>query len=111
MPRRAAAAARRGGEFGTGLAGVGGLEDLAAAARAQFMERGFARVAAVGAIGQRFRMEDRPFVVSVRSICLGKPRSRPALLFRLYGREGYPKRQKEFDSCVVDCVTRHCGHD
>ena len=50
MPRRAAAGARGGAKFVAGLAGVGGLEDLAAA-----IGRGFAREGAVGAIGQGFR--------------------------------------------------------
>ncbi len=53
MPRRAAAGARRRAEFGAGLAGVGRLEDLAAAARD--VERRLARLDAVGAKRQRFR--------------------------------------------------------
>ena len=51
MPWRAAAGARRGAEFGAGLAGVGGLEDFAAGARAGVVARGFA----AGAVGQGFR--------------------------------------------------------
>jgi hypothetical protein len=50
MPRRTAAGARRGAEFGAGLAGVGGLEDFAAGAGA-VVARGFA----AGAVGQGFR--------------------------------------------------------
>src|ERR1700722_18428846 len=54
MARRAAAGARGGAEFGAGLAGVGGLEDLAAGAGA-VVGRGFARRRAAGAAGQGFR--------------------------------------------------------
>ena len=46
----AAARSRRGPELGAGLAGVGGLEDFAAAA-----EVGLGRIGAVGAEGQGFR--------------------------------------------------------
>jgi hypothetical protein len=49
VPRRAAAGARRGAEFGAGLARVGGLEDFAAGAGA-VVARGFAaRAVASGA--------------------------------------------------------------
>src|ERR1700738_2462143 len=50
MPRRAAAGAGGGAEFGAGLTRIGRLEDFAAAAR--IVERGFARAGAVRAIGQ-----------------------------------------------------------
>ena len=49
MPRRAAAGPWRGAELGAGLAGVGGLEDFAAAA-----EVGLGWSGAVGAEGQGF---------------------------------------------------------
>jgi hypothetical protein len=55
MPRRAAAGARGGAEFWTGLARVGRLEDFAAAARTGVVRRRFARAGAAGAIGQGFR--------------------------------------------------------
>jgi hypothetical protein len=51
MPRCAAAGTRRGAELRAGLAGVGGLEDLAAGAGAGVVARGFA----AGAVGQGFR--------------------------------------------------------
>src|SRR5205085_5781232 len=54
MPRRAAAGAGGGAEFGAGLARVGWLEDFAAGARA-LVARRFARVRAAGPIGQGFR--------------------------------------------------------
>ena len=53
MPRRTARGARGGPELRAGLAGVGGLEDLAAGAGV--VGRGFARRRAVGAEGQGFR--------------------------------------------------------
>jgi hypothetical protein len=55
MARCAAAGAGGGAEFGAGLARVGGLEDLALAAGADVVGRGFALGPAAGAIGQRFR--------------------------------------------------------
>ena len=56
MPRRAAGGARGGAKFGAGLARVGGLEDLAAAAGTRpVVERWLARRRAVGAEGQGFR--------------------------------------------------------
>lgn len=55
MSRRAAAGTGGGAEFGAGLARVGRLEDLAAAARAGVVERGFLGAGAVGTIGQGFR--------------------------------------------------------
>ena len=54
MPRRAAAAPRRGSELRAGLAGVGGLEDFAAG-RGALVARGFARFSAAWAVGQGFR--------------------------------------------------------
>jgi hypothetical protein len=54
MPRRAAGGAGGGAELGAGLAGVGRLEDFAAAAWAVVIWRGFARACAAGAIGQGF---------------------------------------------------------
>ena len=53
MPRGAARRSRRGAEFGTGLARVGGLEDLAAGGWTLLVGRGFA--SAAGAEGQGFR--------------------------------------------------------
>src|SRR6266850_2285355 len=55
VPWCAAGGARGGAEFGAGLARVGGLEDLASAARTDVVGRGFARRRAAGAIGQGFR--------------------------------------------------------
>ena len=55
MPRRAAGGAGGGAEFGAGLAGVGGLEDFAAAGGGGFVGRRFAQARAVRAIGQGFR--------------------------------------------------------
>ena len=55
MPRRAAAGARGGAEFGAGLARVGGLEDLASGAWADVVGRGFVRRCAAGTVGQGFR--------------------------------------------------------
>ena len=52
MSRRAAAASGGGAEFGAGLAGVGGLEDLAAGAGACVVGRGFSRGRAAGTEGQ-----------------------------------------------------------
>jgi hypothetical protein len=55
MSRRAAAGAGSGAEFGTGLARVGRLEDLASGVGTRVVARGFAWRGAAGAIGQRFR--------------------------------------------------------
>jgi hypothetical protein len=52
MPRCAAGGAGGGAEFGTGLAGVGGLEDFASG-RGGFVA--LALVRAVGAVGQGLR--------------------------------------------------------
>ena len=51
MSRRAAARSRGWPEFGAGLAGVGGLEDFAAAACVRVVARGFS----ARAVGQGFR--------------------------------------------------------
>jgi len=55
MPRRTAAGTRRGSELGAGLAGVGWLKDLAAAARACVVRRWLALRRAVGTVGQGLR--------------------------------------------------------
>src|SRR5260370_22921981 len=54
MPRRAAAGAGGGTEFGAGLARVGRLEDFAFAAGTDVVGRGFAWRRAAGAVGQGF---------------------------------------------------------
>jgi hypothetical protein len=55
MPGCAAGGAGGGAEFGAGLAGVGGLEDLAAAGQFVVVELGFAGQRAGRAVGQGFR--------------------------------------------------------
>src|SRR3984893_2292559 len=100
VSRRAAAGARRGAEFGSGLARIGRLEDLAFGARSHFVERRFSRAGAAGAIGQRFRavhLVEMGFVDA--GGCARRPRERaspvsttPALPTKGRGRRGAAAR-------------------
>src|SRR5450432_1283284 len=94
---RAAGGARGGAEFGAGLARVGRLEDLAAAARSRrVVGRGFARAGAAGAIGQGFRAVH---FIEVRFVDFGGVTTRgpptPTLPRKGGGRRGAAARRSK----------------